>query len=459
MHLKVPVAMAALAVALGVTGPAAASTATIENPRDFNETLVIQGGAGEANALTLSSDSSGVMIVDAAGISPGANCSRPVAGDTRRVFCPSTGALLLRADLGDGDDVITTELPAAIGLAELNGGPGNDILRGGAGGDMISGDAGDDRLLGFASDDVFPSDASDGADSIEGGAGIGDRVSYANRSAAMTVTLDGAANDGARGERDDVDTEDVYTGSGDDRIVSFAQPSTLKAGEGDDVVRGGANTDELFGGPGRDRLDGGSGSDRVEGEQGRDRVGGGRGDDLLRGGSGNDLMLARDGRIDRVGCGRGRDTVVLDRLDMAFAPCERVRRRGAPLIAPVGIEALPLGFALFASPLISDGRFSPVSGEEGRAAQLPLGCPRDMTRTCSGRATLRVGRRSIAVGSFRVRPAGRATLEFRVPRDVARRVARRGRVRGKLVIRTVDSRGRALTLTTPFSLFDEVPTL
>ena len=53
---------------------------------------------------------------------------------------------------------------------------------------------------------------------------------------------------------------------------------------------------------------------------------GGRGNDIVTGGSGNDAISVRDGRRDRVNCGRGRDRVRADRRDR-LRGCERVRRR------------------------------------------------------------------------------------------------------------------------------------
>ena len=59
--------------------------------------------------------------------------------------------------------------------------------------------------------------------------------------------------------------------------------------------------DILYGGRGDDRINGGSGSDIVNAGPGRD---------LVRSGSGHDVIeRGRDGRADRIECGRGVDTV------------------------------------------------------------------------------------------------------------------------------------------------------
>lgn len=81
------------------------------------------------------------------------------------------------------------------------------------------------------------------------------------------------------------------------------------------------------GGRNRDRLRGGAGPDLVCGLGGDDIVTGGRGRDRLFGEDGNDRFFASDGEFDVVGCGAGRDTVVVDRRDLVGRDCERVSRR------------------------------------------------------------------------------------------------------------------------------------
>jgi hypothetical protein len=103
----------------------------------------------------------------------------------------------------------------------------------------------------------------------------------------------------------------VYSGEGDDRIISAAKTATLYAGPGDDfiaVVNGachveaGDGNDEVhgfqdahmtvYGGPGADDISGGSGSCFIDGGQGDDHIVGGRGQNILSGGPGNDRIKA-----------------------------------------------------------------------------------------------------------------------------------------------------------------------
>ena len=98
---------------------------------------------------------------------------------------------------------------------------------------------------------------------------------------------------------------------------------------GPDVLRGSRSADELYGRAGSDRLLGLSGRDILDGGAGPDVVVGGADSDLLIGGSGHDLLRARDGDGDRLRCGQGRDTAVVDSVD-AVGGCEVIRRPAPP---------------------------------------------------------------------------------------------------------------------------------
>ena len=99
-------------------------------------------------------------------------------------------------------------------------------------------------------------------------------------------------------------------------IASTATPAT--------TVSGDSGNDRVLGGRGNDRLFGGSGNDRVDGGPGNDRITGGGGADRLLGRAGRDFIDARDGRIDPIGCGKGRDRVRADRFDIIGIDCERI---------------------------------------------------------------------------------------------------------------------------------------
>jgi hemolysin type calcium-binding protein len=90
-------------------------------------------------------------------------------------------------------------------------------------------------------------------------------------------------------------------------------------------IRGGAGPDTLRGTAGADTLVGRAGNDRLFGLAGNDVLTGGPGRDLLDGGNGNDTVRARDGAVDRVVCGPGRDVAIVDRVE-SVGGCETVLR-------------------------------------------------------------------------------------------------------------------------------------
>ena len=94
---------------------------------------------------------------------------------------------------------------------------------------------------------------------------------------------------------------------------------------GNDQIRGRGDDDCLLGGPGRDRLIGGAGYDRLTGGRGADTLVGGPGANRYDAGAGNDVVNARNGRVELVSCGSGRDLARVDRRDRVRR-CERVKR-------------------------------------------------------------------------------------------------------------------------------------
>jgi Ca2+-binding RTX toxin-like protein len=156
---------------------------------------------------------------------------------------------------GLGNDVLDARDAEATGGSTLNGDAGIDTLFGGNGADTLNGGADNDTL-----------DGGPGADTLSGGThdrpfigfGGGDTASYAAHGAGVTVSLDGAANDGA-GEGDNVltDVENVIGSNGNDILGGGA-------GNVSNILTGGNGNDTLDGGPNADRLVGGAGSDTVD---------------------------------------------------------------------------------------------------------------------------------------------------------------------------------------------------
>ena len=173
------------------------------------------------------------------------------------------------------------------GADTVAGGDGGDALAGGGGRDALGGGAGDDSLDGGADPDRL--DGGAGADVLGGGEGR-DLADYGARPENLTVTLDGAAGDGA-------------------------------AGEGDNV---GADVEDVLGGAGADTFTGNGSANALEGGAGEDYVDGAAGADALTGGDAGDVIRARDGDGDQLACGPGPDFVIGDPGDASTADCERV---------------------------------------------------------------------------------------------------------------------------------------
>jgi uncharacterized delta-60 repeat protein len=170
---------------------------------------------------------------------------------------------------GSGDDRVE-------GFQASYGNAGNDTLVGGYEPSALWGGDGDDLLIGGPG---YPGDY------FRGGAGV-DTVSYAGRGGGVTVTIDGAANDGATGETDNVftDVENVVGGEGNDKITGSDADNNLDGGPGDDDLRGGNGNDTLTGGAGKDQLRGQAGDDTLyaAGDNAVDFLDGGGGRDRAR---------------------------------------------------------------------------------------------------------------------------------------------------------------------------------
>src|SRR5206468_2490802 len=236
-------------------------------------TLRYVAAPGEANLVTITPDVGFVTVVESSpttALSVAAGCSITLPG---RATCPATGITAVSVDLGDLDDRLTST--SALPTTVLDG-PGNDAISLGAGNDTLI--------------------AGTGADTLSGGAGT-DTADYGARRAAVTVTLDDRAGDGATGEGDNIgtDVDDITGGSGDDVITGSNSRNALRGGAGRDTLDARDGDDTLDGGAGDDSLTGGSGADALAGGDGADTLGGGDGDDSLDGGRGADTLGGGNG--------------------------------------------------------------------------------------------------------------------------------------------------------------------
>jgi hypothetical protein len=190
----------------------------------------------------------------------------------------------INVSLGAGNDTFAGDRSFATPMT-ISGGAGNDTLGGGSGDDVIRGEEGDDFLYG----------SSAGADTVSGGLGLNDWVSYGDAVGNVSVTLDNQPNDGLTFgvnlgisvENDNVmtDVEHIYGSANNDFLSVYGAPGvahTIKGMVGNDYIVGSANNDQLFGYYGNDTIVGDAGNDSIWGEAGADLMNGGLGYDDLR---------------------------------------------------------------------------------------------------------------------------------------------------------------------------------
>ena len=294
--------------------------------------LLYTAAAGVDNQLRISTNSNQDTIVfdDVENISTPSGCSHP-GSDATVVTCTAGGLTSTLVNVGNGKNKVdnltpfttsvaadkdsrntftggsgTDELTGGDSRDSLSGGAGNDRIDGGKGGDTLRGGVGADKLFGGDDDDTL--EGGPGPDELHGGSGS-DFADYGARTKALSVTLDGVADDGESGEGDNAgtDVENVSGGAAGDTII--AQPGnvvnalygnggddTIVAGGGNDAyVSGGAGSDDLRGEGGNDGLSGGDGGDFLWGGAGADTLGGGANDDQLAGGPGADTFAGGGG--------------------------------------------------------------------------------------------------------------------------------------------------------------------
>ena len=377
-----------------------------------------------------------------------------------------------------GDDRIKDAYDSAAGRVitggagndELTGYAGNDTLDGGDGNDTMDGGEGNDQVLGGNGDDVVDGDGykDPGADVIDGGAGYDyfegwGQPDQLQRQPTVTLTLDGAANDGRPGENDNViNVEDFQmyvvgslTGSdGPEKFVIYnpgnSGPSTL-------IGRGG--DDELVGHDFDDSVDGGAGNDHVEGGLGNDSVTGGSGRDVIYGDAtasrctyysckvpyGNDVINARDGEQDTVDCGIGQDKAIVDAVDVV-ANCETVD--GAGSNGGAG------GATSNGSVKVTFGK-----GKLGAVAAKGLALKVACSAACSATATMtadkatarKLGAKKVGSGRAKTTKAGTATLKVKVAKKVVRKLKRLKTAKTTVKV-TVKQGGKTQTISRAVTL-------
>lgn len=282
----------ALVVLLTLALPVGAGAASVElrylngpDPRsgraEHTFGLIYVADPGEANRLTLTRDGNAVDVRDAgATIRAGENCV-PAPGGARCTAIYDPAAIeVSTADLGDLADEADLR---SFGRGSVRGGDGDDTIRGDG---FVTGGPGADTLEGGPYSYV---DGGPGADRITGSQSS---LEYDGRTAGLSVTFDGIANDGEAGEGDDIRGSfmQVDGGPGDDLLEASGNVPLS-------YVNGFAGNDRLVGSEGDDRLVGWTGDDMVEGRGGNDEMNGDAGSDVVRGGPGIDGVYVLGGFV------------------------------------------------------------------------------------------------------------------------------------------------------------------
>src|SRR4051812_33490971 len=180
-----------------------------------NAVLTILGTSGK-DSLVVTQDAKNVLVSE--------------NGAAAQAFAASS-IRSISIDMAGGNDRVQMQakggkLPVKI-PAIIMGSRGNDTLRGGSKNDTLIGGSGNDNLEG-----------GNGADSMVGGDGI-DVTDYSGRINALFVSFDGGSNDGETREADNVQTDVVVGGLGNDDFIIDSR----------DLGH------EIFGGPGSDIVD------------------------------------------------------------------------------------------------------------------------------------------------------------------------------------------------------------
>jgi len=186
------------------------------------------------------------------------------------------------ADYSDKTVAVVVTLSGAADVIVTVGGVAEDTIRnienvaGGSADDVLVGDSQANELRGLGGNDILRGGL--GNDVLDGGVGTGDWADYIDKTAAVSVTLNGALNAtvtvGGVAEDTIRNIENVQGGSGNDVLVGDDQANELRGLGGNDVLDGGAGIDTaafaatkanytLLGWKGQLGVIGADGSDRL----------------------------------------------------------------------------------------------------------------------------------------------------------------------------------------------------
>ncbi|HEX4337170.1 MAG TPA: calcium-binding protein [Polyangiaceae bacterium] len=156
----------------------------------------------------------------------------------------------------------------------ITGNSSNNTLKGGLGADTLNGGDGDDTFVeGGTSSDRLASDVDN--DTFVCGKGT-DTVTYAGRTNALTLSIDGHADSG-----------DPALDPGADGGVAAMVDGGVIPGESDTI---GLDCENLTGGSGVNTMTGSAGPNELVGGAAADHINGGDGDDVIDGAGGADVV-------------------------------------------------------------------------------------------------------------------------------------------------------------------------
>ena len=345
----------------------------------------LSGGEGNDTLSYAASDAP--LVVDLGGVT-----GQDFNGDGVADVVDSLGLIENVVGGSQGDKLTGDEL-----ANRLVGGPGNDALTGGEGDDTL--------------------DGGTGADLLAAGGGV-DTVTYAGRSEALVVDLDGGvADDGADTNGDGVADEGDAAGA----------PENLIGGSGADTLTGNAAANTIVGGQGADVLRGLGGADRLQSAEEPFRLALGP-------------VIFAPVLDTEVTCAGGLDTAVRDLLDEAAglgaADCEAFED------APVGEHP---------TVALSDrARYT----RRSRVLRFRVRCPRlHRQRVCRGELEASLGAkagRSLGTRRYKIARKRRKTVSLRLSRAEARALLRTGRLRAAAT--GEDRTGRLKRTSRPYRL-------
>ena len=256
--------------------------------------------------------------------------------------------------------------------------------------------------------------------------------------------------------RTDWPVADLDAGDGNDTINGSYGNDVLRGGAGNDTLRGIGGDDQIDGGPGDDTIHGGADNDTVSGGPGRDSING-DGDYSGSLGGGNDTLQARDGEIDRVACGFGADSAVLDADDVVdlVTDCEAVDRSGGgstPAPTPPAPPALTVTLAKpkrIGLRALASGRAVAVTATISQ----PCAATLKLTVSATEARRAKLGRAAVTLATaVKAAPAGTLRVSLTVKKAYRSKLRRLKRLKATLSIACTGASGTTTTQTMPITL-------